>query len=329
MAASAVGWSDYELGTFYRMSDVEEPVVARAAPAVVYFSGATGFIVSPEGHILTNHHVYESFGNAGTVRRHRVDGSRGRRLRVKLVTQNRKFDVALYKAVVPAGTALPWLPMRTSPPRVGEDVFVLGHPDSKPLRASFGRVLAKDIVIGGRPSVEYSAQTWWGSSGSPVIDRQGRVFAIHWGWDSDGLSNGRLTGVPFHLITRALPAIAAVANGSPPNVAARAPVPAACRLPSAWGITTALIERDASTNARGRSLDDIEVRLAPRRPECLRHVSNVTYTLHPTFNDPVVRGDRSGRGFPIRLGAWGYFEAKAEIEVAGAPVEVSGMVRWN
>jgi S1-C subfamily serine protease len=316
--AGAADWIDHTLGTFYPVSQVDDRGLQRAAAAVVSFPGATGFLISTDGHILTNHHVFETFGTAGTVRVGRTGHKAGRAIKITLVSKNKKHDVALYRTRT---GGLPFLRVRTSAPTVGEPVAVLGHPNGKAMRISFGSVLAKDLVIGGRPSVEYSAQTWWGSSGSPVIDRNGRVFAIHWGWDADGKSNGRLTGVPFNLVKRALPAFAAATR----------PTPDACQLASSWQITTELVEQDTSTNAGGRSLDTVEVKVAARNPKCLGRVREVTYTLHPSFKNPTISGKSDQTGFPVRLGAWGYFKTRAEITVANldSPVRVSGMVKWQ
>jgi hypothetical protein len=206
--APAVDWSSYRLGDFYDISQASDPVVRAAGHATVFFGNATGFVISPEGHVLTNHHVYESFGNGGTVYVEWTGGNSYRRsLQLSLVARSSTYDVAIYKANV---SNIPYLKIDARPARVGEDVFVVGHPNTRSLEVSFGKVLATGLTIAGRPSIEYSAQTWWGSSGSPVCDRAGNALAIHWGWDANGQSNGRLTGVPFNLIVRAVPQIAQV-----------------------------------------------------------------------------------------------------------------------
>jgi len=206
--ASAVDWSDYRLGDFYDISQATDPAVRAAGRATVFFGNATGFVISPEGHVLTNHHVYETFGNGGTVYVEWKGGNTySRSLQLSLVARSATYDVALYKANV---TNLPYLKIDARLPRIGEDLFIVGHPNTRALEVSFGKLLATGLNIAGRPSIEYSTQTWWGSSGSPVCDRAGNAVAIHWGWDANRVSNGRLTGVPFNLIVRAVPQIAAV-----------------------------------------------------------------------------------------------------------------------
>ena len=316
-------FGDYRLGEFYDPSEVTEPVVSRAARAVVSFQGATGFEISPDGYILTNHHVYDSFGRSGTVKLARTRSGHSGRLKVRLILADEAHDVALYKADTVPEKGLPWLPLRLSPARLGETVFVVGHPSAKPQKVSLGTVLARDIVISGRPSVEYSAQTWWGSSGSPVLDTAGRVLAIHWGWDADGLSNGRLTGVPFHVIHRALPRITAHAGRAKPQLAR-------CERPGTWSLVTEAVDYAVGRSRDGgRSLDQLVVKVSA--PEsCMRALSGVTYHLHPSFQRPTVEGARSA-GFPILLGAWGFFKARAELMLKdrSEPLQVAGWVRGD
>lgn len=296
-----------------------------AARAVVSFRGASGFVVSPDGWILTNHHVAESFGAAGEVTLERRTGGANRRLTVRLIMKDRRHDVALYRTDT---RGLPHLPVRAAPARVGEPVFLLGHPYSHPLEASFGKILATGIEIGGRPSVEYSAQTWWGSSGSPVLDRQGLVVAIHWGWDSTGVSNGRLTGVPLDLIQRKLPRIARAIQPAPRHLADA--IPPQCRRPDTWEVQTRLVRADAARNRAGRALHQVEVGVESTRPECLELVDRVRYHLHPTFSNPVVDTHDRAAGFAISLRAWGFFRTRAEVRLRGGEqVAVAGMVRWR
>jgi len=171
-------------------------------------------VISPDGYFVTNYHV--SCGDGTCRPRERVylewnqAGHHGR-LDGRLVSSDPRLDYALYKA---DAQGLPYLRLRTSTSRVpaGTAVAAVGHPESQRLRVSFGRVLADGLVIEGKPSIEYSAQTWWGSSGSPIVDRSGRAVALHWGWDAQGRSHGRLLGIPVSALVREVPRIAEIAR---------------------------------------------------------------------------------------------------------------------
>jgi hypothetical protein len=317
--AAAVGWDDYALGDFYAVQDAEDEVVRGSAEAVVYFGNATGFIFTPDGYILTNHHVYRSFGQGGTVwRRWRGKGQFAQALEVELVAVNRLHDVALYKVKGDPGSPLPVIPLREGEVGVGEDVFLIGHPSGEPQQVSFGMVLATDITIKGVPSVEYSAQTWWGSSGSPVMDAEGRAIALHWGWDSEGESHGRLTGVPIPLILAALPQARAALSGAASS----------CADPSNYKLQADLIKRDVVTTPR--KLDRVQVSLTSADLTCAPQVAHVTYHLHPTFKKPLVDGDADRDGHPITLHTWGFFEATAEVALHDSQtLTVKGWIEWG
>lgn len=314
--ADAASRTDFKLGRFYSMDEVDDDVVERVAGAVVRFPTATGFIIHPDGYVLTNHHVRESFGRRGTVKRRWVEGGAAESLDLQLVFDDAKRDIALYRVVDAAGP-FPSVEITTRAPTPGESVFVLGHPKGKRLRASFGRVLAKDIEIGGRPSVEYSAQTWWGSSGSPVFDEHGRALAIHWGWDSTGLSNGRLTGVPFDVIEREVAQMQPFLSGA--GHVTTEPEFDACDDPSQWALHTELV-------SRGKRLDSLDVNVVAPDPACKRSIASVSYRLHPTFHNPTpsVRGTA-----PLRLNAWGSFTAKVHVtRTDGTTLSFADRIAW-
>ncbi len=325
--ADAASFADYKLGEFYPVASVDEPAVQAVSPAVVRMSGATGFIIDTRGYVLTNHHVYESFGRGGEAYRQWTERGAAETLTLRLVARDKARDVALYLITNGDGPH-PYIQTREAPARPGEEVFVLGHPDGDPQRASFGRVLADGLQISGRPSIEYSAQTWWGSSGSPVLDKRGRAVAIHWGWDSEGVSNGRLTGVPIAEVM-ALPAFAEALEGDAgPSRPATPSRPAIdCRDPKRWSLESTRVRASVRKNADGRWLDQVEVRARPRAAACAGLLRSVTFHLHPSFANPVVR--RPG-GEALTLYTWGSFDATAELRFQdGSSARFVDRVSWR
>lgn len=78
--------------------------------------------------------------------------------------------------------------LTTQKPAIGEEVYVLGHPEGKRQMISAG-----PLVYAGDLSLGYKADTMGGSSGSGVVNSNGELFAIHqWGscWDRGGGYNG-------------------------------------------------------------------------------------------------------------------------------------------
>lgn len=199
-----------EPGRFYRALSSKEPVVRAAARAVVHFERGSGFVVSPEGHVLTNFHVARLEGEQTAA----VMAS-GRWLGLELIASHPALDVALYRRTEPVPTSS-WIELRSTPPRQGEPVAVIGNPAGLTLRVSYGVVVdpaLSDLAMGDADLVGYSAATWWGSSGSPVIDLRGRAIAVHWGWDR--WQQRPFSGVSTHDLLSAFPELADVVSGCP------------------------------------------------------------------------------------------------------------------
>ena len=119
---------------------------ARVAPAVVVvrtdIGHGTGFIVSPSGLVLTNHHVVSgmmahdaargaSYANVhlGTLGRDGVIALRKEPIRAWLLKLEAATDLALLKLELPAGgTPMPALKLAAAAPRPGLEASVIGHP---------------------------------------------------------------------------------------------------------------------------------------------------------------------------------------------------------
>lgn len=297
LAATALSadFGFHELGEFYPLDEVYPDKVHEAARSVVDLDYATGFVVSADGYVLTNAHVSDELGEL-VIARMSVDRSL---VILDLIEADSALDVALYKI---RQDTKPWLPIRGRGPTESEKVAVLGHPGGSPLRVSFGSVLTEDGVVAGIRSVEYSAQTWWGSSGSPVIDRRGRALAVHWGWDSGGRYHGRLTGVPLVYAAEKLPLLDSIR---------------ACPDPERLEMVAEPIEDDGTWYVfRLRLVGD---------PACVAEAERVVWHLHPTFDDPDVEV-LTGGDFGTSIAVWGSFAMTATVDLGGREVEVAGRV---
>ncbi len=134
---------------------------------------ATGFVVSHNGHILTNWHV--------------VDGCReltirigGRTHEARLLRQDPHNDLALLK-VEPAPTQA--LAFRVGEPlRVGEDVISLGFPLSGLLaqepHVTTGTITALAGIQDDTRYLQTSTPVQPGNSGGPLLDHSGNVVGI-------------------------------------------------------------------------------------------------------------------------------------------------------
>jgi serine protease Do len=139
---------------------------------------ATGFIIHPEGFIITNAHVVESAS--------RVDVEIGddERLPARVVGRDEASDVALLK--VEAGRALPTLPLGDSDRlRTAEWVMVVGNPFGLSHTVTAGIVShtgRSDVVPAGREGyydfIQTDASINPGNSGGPLVNLRGEVIGI-------------------------------------------------------------------------------------------------------------------------------------------------------
>ncbi|MGE5391852.1 MAG: S1C family serine protease [Deltaproteobacteria bacterium] len=159
-----------------------EAVVKASKPAVVSITatipdgipgstrGGTGFNIASEGLVVTNRHVVD--GAASIM----ITFSDYRRFYSKQYQIIEKYDLAVIRI---KGQGLPVLPLSYTLPAIDEEVTVIGNP------LGYQRVSARGPVEGYYDGGEAGAAVFAiraiaepGSSGSPVIDRQGRVCGV-------------------------------------------------------------------------------------------------------------------------------------------------------
>lgn len=156
-----------------------EELSARATAAVVLIQVQTGdrsrqgsgFLVQPDGLILTNHHVIREATGA------RVRLSTGDVYdRVAVLATDERRDLAILKI---SGFALPTLPLGNSDQvRIGTDVVAIGSPMGLENTVSTGIVSGRRSEPEGFRLLQITAPASTGSSGGPVLDRAGRVVGI-------------------------------------------------------------------------------------------------------------------------------------------------------
>lgn len=71
-----------------------------------------------------------------------------------------------------------WVPLRTSEPAVGSDVYHVGHPAGEWFTTTTGIVSRQTYMFDGRRILHTTAPGYQGSSGGGVYDREGRLLSI-------------------------------------------------------------------------------------------------------------------------------------------------------
>jgi serine protease Do len=135
----------------------------------------SGFIIDPDGLILTNNHVVE---NAQKIM---VKLSDEREFKAKVVGRDPKTDIALIS--IRAEEKLPVTPLGDSDRlQVGEWVLAIGNPFGLDSTVTAGIVSAKGRHIGAGPYdsfIQTDASINPGNSGGPLINLQGEVVGIN------------------------------------------------------------------------------------------------------------------------------------------------------
>ncbi|MHB8460246.1 MAG: S1C family serine protease, partial [Candidatus Limnocylindrales bacterium] len=167
----------------------------------------SGFVVDPGGLIVTNNHVVAG----GAFWKVQI-GTNPTLLDARLLGVSECNDLAVLKV---DGT-FPALTLATSPPQVGEQIFVAGHPNGDPYTLTNG-IVAKPPYADNTSwasvtqEIQITAQTYPGNSGSPVVNASGQVVGIQY---SGGVPGSPIAGESFAIAsTEAGPVINQLKTG--------------------------------------------------------------------------------------------------------------------
>lgn len=135
----------------------------------------SGFVISPDGYIVTNHHV------VGEADRVKVTFSDGEKRDAKIVGTDQQTDVALIKV---EGDNLPTIKLGDSDRiRVGEWVLAIGNPFGQQNSVTSGIVSARgrsDVrIVDYADFIQTDAAINPGNSGGPLINMNGEVVGVN------------------------------------------------------------------------------------------------------------------------------------------------------
>jgi len=151
-------------------------------------SVGSGFLVSDEGHVITNYHVVSEF--ALRPQRHRLvyasaDAQQGA---LQLLAVDVVHDLALLKPVDPrplAGRGAMAFRPAAEPPARGARIFALGNPldvGFAVTEGSYNGFVERGFV----PTLFFGGSLSPGMSGGPTLDESGRVIGINVATRRDG-----------------------------------------------------------------------------------------------------------------------------------------------
>ncbi len=139
----------------------------------------SGFIVHPEGYVITNHHVIDR------ARQITVDLSDGRKLRAELISSDAESDLAVLK--ISDQHPFPTLPLGDSSDlMIGEPVIAVGNPLGYSHSVSTGIISAahrdlkderEQVILSDL--IQTDAAINPGNSGGPLLNAYGQVIGIN------------------------------------------------------------------------------------------------------------------------------------------------------
>lgn len=159
--------------------------IRMAQPAVVLIDRASGFNINAEGTILTNAHVAKELHRTMKVQFPNGDTFDGECTHI-----DEEMDLALVKVNNP-DRKLPFVRFSPIEAEIGTDIVVIGQPDTYDnWHVSTGKILNyhphPHIAEEGHPlgGIEHNGWTFWGNSGSPLLNLDGLVVGAHNTYDA-------------------------------------------------------------------------------------------------------------------------------------------------
>ena len=177
----------------------------------------SGFIISPDGYIVTNNHLIQGVGGQGTVDTVTVTLTNRREYTARIIGRDAPSDLALLKI---DGSNLPYVNWGDSTrARVGDWVVAIGNPYGLGGTVTAGIISALHRGITGVGAYDRYIQTDasinMGNSGGPMFDLNGNVIGVNSALISPtGASVGIGLAIPAEL---AKPVIDSLRRGQRPQ----------------------------------------------------------------------------------------------------------------
>ncbi|MEP3049644.1 MAG: Do family serine endopeptidase [Roseibium sp.] len=154
--------------------DGEESGKKRQAPRQYGMSQGSGFFISDDGFVVTNHHVIDK-GTEFTV----ID-NQGNEFEATLIGADKRTDLALLK--IEADKEFTYVDFADDAPEVGEWTVAIGNPFGLGGSVTAGIVSARGRDIGAGPYddfIQIDAPVNRGNSGGPAFNMNGEVIGVN------------------------------------------------------------------------------------------------------------------------------------------------------
>jgi serine protease Do len=174
-------------------------------------SGGSGFIISPDGYILTNNHVVEGASKVEVHYGADENGNGGHTATAKIIGRDPATDIALVK--IDADGQLPYVSLGDSDRiRKGDWAIAIGNPFQFENSLTVGVISAKGRSLGGISTetrsfenfIQTDAAINFGNSGGPLLNIAGEVVGINTAIRGGG-AQGLGFATPINTAKRLLP----------------------------------------------------------------------------------------------------------------------------
>jgi S1-C subfamily serine protease len=139
---------------------------------IISASSGSGFAVSSDGYVITNHHVIEGCQKV-------VVHTKGKELPVTVVTYDPQNDLALLKGDFRPSTVFPLSNNRSE---LLQDVYVAGFPFgnkvSTSVKVTKGIISSLTGIGNNFSNIQIDAALQSGNSGGPILDEFGNVVGV-------------------------------------------------------------------------------------------------------------------------------------------------------
>ena len=166
-------WKDDK---FQYAKKLSPPVPVAKTPTqddeIISASSGSGFAVSSDGYVITNHHVIEGCQKV-------MVHTKGKELPVTVVTYDPQNDLALLKGDFRPKTVFP---LSNNRPELLQDIYVAGFPFgnkvSTSVKVTKGIISSLTGIGNNFSNIQIDAALQSGNSGGPILDDLGNVVGV-------------------------------------------------------------------------------------------------------------------------------------------------------
>jgi S1-C subfamily serine protease len=175
MESTSVNNTEFNIGELFNKVNPAVATVITYDSGNNKFSQGSGFFINKDGHFITNYHVVKGAYSIVVQLQDKVQWNVA-----YVLAENEGKDLVRLAVDIPGGSLEPgmWLDINPELPDVADKIIVVGTPMGLGRTVSDGIISAVREIPDRGLVYQMTAPISRGSSGSPVIDMQGKVVGV-------------------------------------------------------------------------------------------------------------------------------------------------------